>query len=69
MKKNKIISIILKVISVFVLLYGSYHFCYWKLWEEQIADLFVELQIILPVLILGMSGCLYGIATLLDTTE
>jgi len=67
MKKDKIISKILKIISIGILLYGLWVFCDWRLWREALnSSLATELKILLPILTFGFSGSLYGIATLLE---
>ena len=66
MNKEKIISIVLKIISVLILLYGIWKFYDWRLWEDMKNDFGNIVQIFLPISVLGFSGTLYGIATLLN---
>lgn len=67
MKKDKIISKILKIISIGILLYGLWIFYDWRLWKDSFnSTLETELKILLPILTFGFSGTLYGIATLLE---
>lgn len=66
MKKEKIISIILKVIAVIIILIGIGVFIEYRLWQESIYDFSVYLKIFVPILVLGFSGTLYGLATLLN---
>lgn len=66
MNKEKIISIVLKIISVLILLYGMWIFYDWRLWKNMRTDFGNILQIFLPISVLGFSGILYGIATLLN---
>ena len=66
MNKEKNISIVLKIISVLILLYGIWKFYDWRLWEDMKNDFGNIVQIFLPISVLGFSGTLYGIATLLN---
>lgn len=66
MKKEKIISIVLKIMSVVIILIGASVFIEYRLWRESIADFSVYLKTFIPILVLGFSGTLYGIATLLN---
>ena len=66
MKKEKIISIILKVIAVIIILIGVGVFFEYRLWQESIYDFYVYLKIFVPILVLGFSGTLWGIAILLN---
>lgn len=64
MKKEKIISIILKVIALIIILIGIGVFFEYRLWQESIYDFYVYLKIFVPILVLGFSSTLWGIATL-----
>ena len=66
MKKEEIISIILKVIAVIIILIGIGVFFEYRLWQESIYDFYVYLKIFVPILVLGFSSTLWGIATLLN---
>lgn len=66
MKKEKIISIVLKIMSVVIILIGASVFIEYRLWRESITDFSVYLKTFIPILVLGFSGTLYGIATLLN---
>jgi len=69
MKKEKIISIILKIIAIVILLYGVWRFYDWHLWEPGYPTkepTWSTTKVFLPILTLGFSGTLYGIATLLN---
>ncbi len=66
MKKEKIISIILKVIALIIILIGVIVFLEYKLWENRGYDFEVYLRIFVPILVLGFSGTLYGLAALLN---
>lgn len=69
MKKAKIVSGILKIVLIFLSIYGIYNYFYWGLWEEKTADMFVLLQIIYPFLYFGILGILLGIIVLLDVQK
>ena len=69
MKKEKIISIILKVIAVIIILIGIGVFFEYRLWHESIYDFYVYLKIFVPILVLGFSSTLWGIATLLNKSK
>ncbi len=69
MKKEKIISIILKVIAVIIILIGIGVFFEYRLWQESIYDFYVYLKIFVPILVLGFSSTLWGIATLLNKSK
>lgn len=66
MKKEKIISMILKIIAVVIIIIGASVFVEYRLWEESITDFSVYLKTFVSILVLGFSGTLYGIATLLN---
>ena len=66
MKKEKIISTVLKIMSVVIILIGASVFIEYRLWRESITDFSVYLKTFIPILVLGFSGTLYGIATLLN---
>ena len=67
MKKEKIISTILKIIAIVILLYGIWLFYDWRLWKESFNTNTARiLKIFLPILVPSLTGILYGIATLLD---
>ena len=68
-KKEKIISIILKVIAVIIILIGIGVFFEYRLWQESIYDFYVYLKIFVPILVLGFSSTLWGIATLLNKSK
>lgn len=65
MKKKIIIVTILKLIALFILGYGLWIFIDWRLWRDMTTNMGDLLQIFLPIVVLGFSGCLYGIASLL----
>lgn len=69
MKKNKIVSTVLKVISMIIILIGTYTFVEYRLWRDLSTDFSVYLKIFLPILVLGFSGTLYGISILLDNNK
>lgn len=69
MNKNKIISIILKVIAVYIVLHGLWIFYDNRLWRVSTTTYSTYLKIFLPFLTLGFSAILYGIATLLDNNK
>ena len=69
MKKEKIISIILKVIAVIIILIGIGVFFEYRLWQESIYDFYVYLKIFVPILVLGFSSTLWGIAALLNKSK
>ncbi len=69
MKKEEIISIILKVIAVIIILIGIGVFFEYRLWQESIYDFYVYLKIFVPILVLGFSSTLWGIATLLNKSK
>ena len=52
--------------GVLILLYGMWIFYDWRLWKNMRTDFGNILQIFLPISVLGFSGILYGIATLLN---
>ena len=66
MKKEKIMAIILKIIAVIIILIGIGVFFEYRLWKESIYDFNVYLKIFVPILVLGFSGTLWGLATLLN---
>lgn len=66
MKKEKIISVILKIIAVIIIIIGASVFVEFRLWKESITDFSVYLKTFVPILVLGFSGTVYGIATLLN---
>ena len=70
MKKNKIISKILKIIAIGILLYGAWLFYDWRLWKEVMnSTIGTFLKLFLTILVFGFSGTLYGLATLLTSHE
>ena len=66
MKKEKIISVILKIIALVIVIIGVSIFIEYRLLEETITDFSVYLKTFVPILVLGFSGALYGISTLLN---
>lgn len=66
MKKEKIISVILNIIALVIFVIGASVFVEYRLWKESITDFSVYLKTFVPILVLGFSGTLYGIATLLN---
>lgn len=66
MKKEIIISVILKIIALVIVIIGVSAFIEYRLWEETITDFSVYLKTFVPILVLGFSGTLYGISTLLN---
>ena len=66
MKKEKIMAIILKIIAVIIILIGIGVFFEYRLWKESIYDFNVYLKIFVSILVLGFSGTLWGLATLLN---
>lgn len=69
MKKNKIVSIMLKVIAIIIILIGVYTFIEYGLWRDLSSDFSVYLKTFLPILVLGFSGTLYGLSILLDNKK
>lgn len=65
MKKKIIIANILKLIALLIFGYGLWVFFDWRLWRNMTTNMGNMLQIFLPIVVLGFSGCLYGIASLL----
>ena len=65
MKKEKIISIILKGLAILILFIGLYGFLEYRLWKWD-AD---SMGVYLPILVFGFSGTLFGIAALLDKNK
>ena len=66
MKKEKVISVILKIIALVIILIGVCVFIEYRLWKETNTDFSVYLKTFVPILVLGFSGTLYGIAILLN---
>jgi len=66
MKKDKLISKILKVTALIIILIGIYVFLDYKLWKEVYTDFQIYLKTFVSILVLGFSGTLYGIATLIE---
>lgn len=59
----------LKIIAIVILLYGVWRFYDWHLWEPGYPTkepTWSTTKVFLPILTLGFSGTLYGIATLLN---
>lgn len=69
MKQNKVMSIILKIFAIIIMLIGISAFVEYRLWRDLTFDFAIYLKIFLPILVLGLSGTLYGIATLLENTK
>ena len=69
MKKAKIVSVFLKIVLIFLSVYGIYNYFYWGLWEEPVHDVFFLLKIIFPFLYFGILGILLGVIVLLDTQK
>lgn len=69
MNKNKIISIILKIFAIIIILMGVYGYSDLGLWKQHISDFDYYYRIILIISVLGFSGTLYGIATIIDTKD
>lgn len=65
MKKDIIIANVLKLIALLILGYGAWIFLDWRLWRDMTTNMGNLLQIFLPIVVLGFSGCLYGIAYLI----
>lgn len=66
MKKEKIISNILNIIAVIIIFLGFYVFINYRLWRRPTTDFAIYLKIFIPILVLGFSGTLCGIASLLN---
>ena len=66
MKKEKMISVILKIIAVVIIIIGASVFVEYRLWKESTTDFSVYLKTFVPILVLGFSATLYGVATLLN---
>ena len=66
MKEGKIISSILNVIAIIIILLGFYVFIDYRLWKRPTTDFVIYLKIFVPILVLGFSCTLYGIASLLN---
>lgn len=66
MKKNKVVSIILKIIAIIIILIGIKVFVEYRLWKETSSNFSAYLKTFLPISVLGFSGILYGISTLLE---
>ena len=64
-KKNEVISIALKVIAVLIIIIGAEMFYELRLWDVRARANSTE-SYFFPISVLGFSGALYGIATLLD---
>ena len=69
MKKAKIVSGILKIVLIFLSIYGIYNYFYFVLCEEITLYIFVLLQIIYPFPYFGILGILLGIIVLLDVQK
>ena len=65
MKKEKTVSIILKGIAILIVLMGIYDFFEYRLWKDSTTFM----NVYLPILVLGFSGTLLGIAVLLDKNK
>lgn len=66
MKKKKIVSIALTILATIIILIGVGVFIEYRLWKESTSDFSTYLKIFVPILVLGFSGILYGLATLLN---
>lgn len=64
--KEKTISTILKIMAVIIFIIGVCTFFKHHLWRESYTDFFTYLKTFLPILVLGFSGTLYGLATLIN---
>lgn len=66
MKKTRIITIILRIIAIIIILIGISVFMEYKLWENRHTDFGTYLRTFVPILVLGFSGTLFGLAELLN---
>ena len=62
MRKEQIVAIVLKVIALIIILIGVRVFIEYRLWSDSTG----YLKAFVPILVLGFSGTLYGLATLLN---
>lgn len=70
MKKDKIVSKVLKIIAIIIILIGLWVFFDLRLYRKNYySDFTYEFKIYLPILVLGFSSTLYGIATLLEKNK
>lgn len=69
MQKEKMVSIILKIVTIIIILIGISVFVEYKLWEEANTDFKFYLKVFVSILVLGFSGTLYGMAMLLDKNK
>ena len=67
--KPKAVSILLKVFATIIVLIVILVFFDQRLWKESVYDFHYNLKVYLPILVLGFSGTLYGLATILEKRE
>ena len=65
MKIKNIISIILVVLAGIIVIIGLSVFNKYRLWKEPRSDFQIYLKTFIPILVIGFSGTLCGIATLI----
>lgn len=68
-KKRRIFSKVLKCCSLIIILFFMWNVYDLVLWKPAKSDFDVYMRTFLPILTIGFSGSLYGIALLLDNNE